>query len=61
MTSNYTPSNYAEGSIVSYVLLYVSSFCRWYIQGLDNKVLVNVSPVVHISVTTYQKAFIFGP
>ena len=29
--------------------------------GINNKVLVKVSKVVYISVTFYQKAFIFGP
>ena len=36
-----------------------TSFC--YVCGIYDKVLVKVSPVVSILVTTFQKAFIFGP
>ena len=64
---SYTPVIYAEGYIVFvfpfarlYVNLFVRSTSVTFVE-FASKFCVNVSRVVNISATTYQKAFIFGP
>ena len=55
----YTPGIYADGYIIfifPLVRSYVCSFFR-HVSGI----CVKVSQVVHISASTYQKAFIFEP
>ena len=71
---DYTPGIYAEGYIVfvfpfvrSYVRMFVRSFVRSFVRTsfrhveFASKFCVKVSQVVYISLTTHQKAFIFGP
>ena len=60
------PGIYAEGYIVfvfPFVRLYVRLFVRTSVTFVEfaSKFCVNVSQVVYISATSYQKAFIFGP
>ena len=64
-TPIYTPGIYADGNIVfvfPFVRLFVRSFVRNSVTFVEfaSKFCVKVSPVVYISATTYQKAFIFG-
>ena len=58
--ANYTPGIYAEGYIVI-AFPFVSSFVRSFVCYFPSKFLVKVSLSEYISLTTYQKAFIFEP
>ena len=66
----YTPGIYADRYIVfafpfvrSSVRMFECSFVRNSVTFVEfaSKFCVKVSQVVHISATTHQKAFIFGP
>ena len=55
------PGIYAEGYIV-FVFLFISLFVRSFVlPSIMWYFALKFSRVVHISATTYQKAFIFGP
>ena len=55
---NFEPNPYNGSFRLSVRPFVTCSFLSWFVLLFD---LDNVSPVVYVSVTTYQKAFVFGP
>ena len=63
-------TQYGKSHLVDFIHIYADGYIAFdfpfirnsfpYVCGIHNTALAKVSPVVYISLTTYQKAFIFG-